>query len=192
VSAKERQRQALQITLKFLENAALTARSGTNEEAQLRKEEADLLLKWVERGKSIEPSGQVYIAQAADRDALLLENGDILRIPVKDGLIFVSGEVIFPNTIAYDAALGLGDYIQNAGGYTQNADASRVVVAHRDGSYDESVRRGFFNLGGSEPTLRPGDHIMVLPRIDVKSRQIFRDVIEALFRVAVIVGVVTN
>jgi protein involved in polysaccharide export with SLBB domain len=93
--------------------------------------------------------------------------------------------------MAYDAALELGDYIQNAGGYTQNADASRVVVAHRDGSYDESVRRGFFNLG-SEPTLRPGDHIMVLPRIDVKSRQIFRDVIEALFRVAVIVGVVTN
>jgi hypothetical protein len=33
---------------------------------------------------------------------------------------------------------------------------------------------------------------MVLPRIDVKSRQIFRDVIEALFRIAVIVGVVTN
>jgi protein involved in polysaccharide export with SLBB domain len=192
VSARERQRQALQITLKFLENAALTARSGTNEEAQLRKEEAELLLKWVERGKSIEPSGQVYIAQAADRDALLLENGDILRIPVKDGLIFVSGEVIFPNTIAYDATRGLGDYIQNAGGYTQNADASRIVVAHRDGSYDESVRSGFFNLGGSEPTLRPGDHIMVLPRIDVKSRQIFRDVIEALFRIAVIVGVVTN
>jgi len=191
LSAKERQRQALQTTLKFLENAALTARSGTNEEAQLRKEEADLLLKWVERGKNIEPSGQIYIAQAADRNDLLLENGDILRVPIKDGLVFVSGEVIFPNTIAYDQVLNLGDYIQNAGGYTQNADASRVVVAHRDGSFDESVRRGFFSFGG-EPTVRPGDHIMVLPKIDVKSRQIFRDVVEALFRIAVIVGVVNN
>jgi len=193
LSAKERQRQALQTTLKFLENAALTARSGTNEEAQLRKEEAELLLKWVERGKNVEPSGQIYIAQASERDELLLENGDVLRIPVKDGLVFVSGEVIFPNTIAYDRALGLNDYIQNAGGYTQNADASRVVVAHRDGSYDESNRgRGFFGLAGSEPTVRPGDSILVLPKIDVKSRQIFRDVVEALFRVAVIVGVVHN
>ncbi|MBL8394659.1 MAG: polysaccharide biosynthesis/export family protein [Candidatus Accumulibacter sp.] len=193
LSAKERQRQALQTTLKFLENAALTARSATNEEAQLRKEEATLLLQWVERGKNIEPSGQVFIAQAADRDQLLLENGDILRVPVKDGLIFVSGEVIFPNTIAYDPALGLADYIQNAGGYTQNADASRVVLAHRDGSFDESSRgRGFFGFGGPDPTVRPGDHIMVLPKIDVKSRQLFRDIVEALFRIAVIVGVVNN
>ncbi len=191
LSAKERQRQALQTTLKFLENAALTARSQTMEEAQLRKEEAELLLKWVERGKSVEPSGQIYIAQAADRNELLLENGDILRVPIKDGLVFVSGEVIFPNNIAYDPALGLGDYIHNAGGYTQNADASRVVVAHRDGSFDES-RRGFFGLGGGEPTLRPGDHILVLPKIDVKSRQIFKDVVEALFRIALIVGVVNN
>ncbi|HRD87074.1 MAG TPA: polysaccharide biosynthesis/export family protein [Accumulibacter sp.] len=189
LSAKERQRVALQTTLKFLENAALTARSGTNEEAQLRKEEADLLLKWVERGKSVEPSGQVYIAQAADRDQLLLENGDLLRVPTKDGLVLVGGEVIFPNTIAYDRSLKLADYIQNAGGYTQNADSSRVVVAHRDGSFDEA-KSGFF--GGSEAAVRPGDQIMVLPKIDVKSRQIFRDVVEALFRIAVIVGIAHN
>jgi protein involved in polysaccharide export with SLBB domain len=193
LSSKERQRQALQVTLKFLENAALTARSGTIEEAQLRKEEAELLLKWVERGKSVEPSGQIFIAQATDRDELLLESGDVLRVPVKDGLVFVSGEVIFPNTIAYDGSLTLSDYIRNAGGYTQNADASRIVVAHRDGSFEESSRgRGFLGIGGSDPVVRPGDQIMVLPRIDVKSRQIFKDVVEALFRIAVIVGVANN
>jgi protein involved in polysaccharide export with SLBB domain len=190
-SAKERQRQALQVTLKFLENAALTARSQTNEEAQLRRQEAELLLQWVERGRNVEPTGQVYIAQAPDRDDLLLENGDLIRVPVKDGLVFVSGEVIFPNTLAHDPAWSLGDYIENSGGYTQNANASRVVIAHRDGSFDESYRRGFFS-GGGDPTIRPGDHIMVLPKIDVKSRQIFKDVVEALFRIAVIVGVVTR
>jgi protein involved in polysaccharide export with SLBB domain len=194
LSVKERQKLALQTTLKFLENAALTARSGTNEEARLRKEEAELLLQWVERGKNVEPSGQVFIAQASDRDDLLLENGDLLRIPTKDGLVLVSGEVILPNTIAYDKTLSVTDYIKNSGGYTQNADASRVIVAHRDGSFDEAngAGRGIFSLNGGEPTVRPGDHILVLPRIDVKSRQIFRDVVEALFRIAVIVGVVHN
>jgi len=87
----------------------------------------------------------------------------------------------------------VADYIKNSGGYTQNADASRVIVAHRDGSFDEaSTGRGVFGFVASEPTVRPGDHILVLPRIDVKSRQIFRDVVEALFRIAVIVGVVHN
>jgi len=64
-----------------------------------------------------------------------------------------------------------------------------VVVAHRDGSFDEA-KSGFF--GGSAPTVRAGDRIMVLPKIDVKSRQVFRDVVEALFRIAVIVGVANN
>ena len=101
--------------------------------------------------------------------------------------------MIFPNTIAYDGSLTLSDYIRNAGGYTQNADASRIVVAHRDGSFEESSRgRGFLGIGGSDPVVRPGDQIMVLPRIDVKSRQIFKDVVEALFRIAVIVGVANN
>lgn len=190
ISIKERQRQALQTTLKFLENAALTARSGTTEEALLRKEEAELLLRWVERAKQIEPAGQVFVAQAANREQLPLENGDILRIPVKDGLVLVSGEVIFPNTMVYDKTLRLADYIRNSGGYTQNADASRIVVAHRDGSFDEAGERGYFRSGGSEPSIRPGDQIMILPKIDVKSRQIFKDVVDVVFKIAVIAGVV--
>lgn len=187
LSVKERQRVALQTTLKFLENAALTARSATNEEAQLRKEEAELLLKWVERGKNVEPSGQVYIAQSATRDDLPLENGDVLRIPGRDGLVLVSGEVVFPNTIAYEKSSGVRDYIESSGGYTQNADASRVVVAHRDGSFESSASGG--SWFSNNPSLRPGDHILVLPKIDVKSRQIFRDVVDALFKIAVIVGI---
>ncbi|MCM8612191.1 polysaccharide biosynthesis/export family protein [Accumulibacter sp.] len=187
VSVRERQRQALQTTLKFLENAALTARSATTEEALLRKEEAELLLKWVERGKSIEPSGQVYIAQSATRNDLSLENGDILRIPARDGLVLVSGEVVFPNAIAYEESLGVREYIENSGGYTQNADASRVVVAHRDGSFESSDTGGWWSVNYAK--VRPGDHILVLPKIDVKSRQIYRDVVDALFKIAVIAGI---
>ena len=70
-SVKERQKQMLQTSLKSLEAAALTARSGTSDEARLRKEEAELLLQWVDRAKKIEPSGQVVIAQA--QTAILLK-----------------------------------------------------------------------------------------------------------------------
>lgn len=174
LSVKERQKQLLQTSLRSLESAALTARSGTGEEARLRSDEAALILQWVERARKIEPSGQVLIAQAAARNDLLLENGDILRIPVKDGLVLVSGEVLFPNAIAFDTGLDMDDYLNRAGGYTQNADASRIVIAHRDGSFADG-----------NGAIRAGDEIMVLPKIDVKSRQIWKEMTQIIYQIAV-------
>lgn len=180
-SVRERQKAMLQTSMKSLESTVLTARSGTSDEARLRKEEAELILQWVERAKKVEPSGQVLIAQASGRDDLLLENGDIIKVPSRDGLVLVSGEVLFPNAIAFDARLTLNDYIQRAGGYTQNADNSRIVVAHRDGSFEE---------GASNPTLRAGDEVLVLPKVDVKSRQIWKDMTQIIYQIAVSAKVV--
>ena len=189
-SVKERQKQMLETSLKSLETAALTARSGTSDEARLRKEEAELLLQWVDRAKQVEPRGQVVIAQAESRGDLLLENGDILRVPAKDGLVLISGEVLFPNAVAFDPRLGLDDYVKRAGGYTQNADAARLVVARRDGSFAEaSGEKGFFGLEG-DVVLRAGDEILVLPKIDVKSRQIWKDMTQVIYQIAVSAKVV--
>jgi protein involved in polysaccharide export with SLBB domain len=191
LSTKERQKQMLQAALKNLESAALTARSGTSDEARLRKDEAELLLQWVERAKKIEPNGQVVISQAKARDDLLLENGDILRVPTKDGLVLVSGEVLFPNTVAFDNELSLNDYISRAGGYTQNADSARVIVARRDGSFsDATVEKGFFSFGNNETLIHAGDEILVLPKIDVKYRQIWKDMTQIIYQIAVSAKVV--
>jgi protein involved in polysaccharide export with SLBB domain len=190
-SVKTRQKALLETSLRSLESAALTARSGTSDEARLRKEEADLLLQWVERARQIEPSGQVQIASAAARNELPLENGDILRIPARDGLVLVSGEVLFPNAIAFDENLSTTDYILRAGGYTQNADASRIIVARRDGSFAEaSVSTGWFSSSSANVEMRPGDEVLVLPRIDVKSRQIAKDLTQILYQIAISAKVV--
>jgi len=181
ISVKERQKTALETSLTSLQNTVLTARSGTSDEARLRKEEAETILQWVERAKKIEPRGQVLVAQATQRDELLLENGDIIKIPSRDGLVVVSGEVLFPNAIAYDAKLSLDDYINRAGGYTQNADNSRIVIAHRDGSFDQ---------GEDDLKLREGDEVLVLPKVDVKSRQIVKDLTQILYYIAVSAAVV--
>ena len=193
LSVKERQKQMLQASLKSLESAALTARSGTSDEARLRKEEADLLLQWVDRAKKIEPTGQVVIAQADTRGNLLLENGDILRVPTKDGLVLISGEVLFPNAVAYDSTLRMDDYVRRAGGYTQNAETARLVVARRDGSFAEvEGDTGFFGQGSGtdKVAIRAGDEILVLPKIDVKSRQIWKDMTQIIYQIAVSAKVV--
>ena len=180
-SVKERQKLLLHTALRSLESSVLTARSGTAEEAQLRKEEAALVLQWVERARKIDPTGQTLIARSTNRDNLLLENGDILRVPVKDGLVVVNGEVLFPNAIAFDRGMDLEEYIQQAGGYSQNADTSRVIIAHRDGSFSDGKR---------DPEIKAGDEILVLPKVDFKSRQFAKDVFQILYQIAISAKVV--
>lgn len=174
LTVKERQKQLLNVALKTLESTILTARSGTASEANLRTEEANLILKWVERAKQVEPLGQVVIAKTDQRNNLLLENGDVIRIHAKDGLILIGGEVLFPNAVAFDKGYDLDDYIKVAGGYTQNADTSRIVVAHRDGSFEE----------GKRADIVAGDEILILPKVDVKSREIAKDLMMMLYQIA--------
>ncbi len=191
ISVKERQRLSLQVALKSLETAALTARSGTSDEARLRAEEAGLILQWVERAKAIEPRGQVVIPETSGRDDLLLENGDVIRVPMRDGLVLVNGEVLFPNAVTHEAKLNLQDYIKRAGGYTQNADGARVLIAHKDGSFTEADQEeGFFKLRVKSPKVNAGDEILVLPKLDVKSRQIWKDLTQIIFQIAVSAKVV--
>jgi protein involved in polysaccharide export with SLBB domain len=187
-SVKQRQKEMLATSLRSLEAALLTARSGSSDEARLRKDEADLTLQWVERAKKIEPLGQVQIAKAADRNQLLLENGDVLRIPRKDGLVLISGEVLFPNAVAFEKKLGLTDYKYRAGGYTQSADNSRVVVARRDGSFEQANPSSYM----SSVSVRAGDQVLVLPKVGEKDRQFWKDMSQILFQIAVSAKVIVG
>jgi protein involved in polysaccharide export with SLBB domain len=193
-SVRERQKQMLSDALSSLETSVLTARSSTNEESRLRKEEAELMLQWVDRARKIEPSGQVMIAQASRRDELLLENGDIIKVPRQDGLVLVSGEVLFPNAIAYDPKLTMQDYIRKAGGYSQKANTSRVVVAHRDGSFEDTQAKswGLFDSGATQLSVKEGDQILVLPKVQTKSIEITRGISQIIYQIAIATKVILN
>jgi len=182
-SVKERQKLALGQALDKLESTILTARSGTVEEARLRQDEAQLMLQWVERARRIEPLGQVVIAKARQRDELLLENGDVFRVPARDGLVLVSGEVLFPNAVAHEPRFDVDEYIKRAGGYTQTADTSRILVAHRDGSFDQAQ---------SVSAIRAGDEILVLPQVETKPRQFWKDIVQIIFQLALSAKVVLD
>jgi protein involved in polysaccharide export with SLBB domain len=188
---RERQKQMLSAALSSLESSVLTARSSTNEESRLRKEEAELMLQWVDRARKIEPSGQVLIAQSSGRDELPLENGDVIRIPKQDGIVLVSGEVIFPSAIAHDGKLQLEDYIQRAGGYTQNANTSRIIIAHRDGSFEDLQARGSNPFGaGSQQSVKQGDQILVLPKVQTKNIEITRGISQIIYQLAIATKVI--
>jgi hypothetical protein len=119
----------------------------------------------------------------ASKDAApetLLEDGDVLKVPERSNLVLVSGEVLFPNSLVHDPRASAEDYVKQAGGYTQNADASKLVVLHQDGSVGDA---------GRQPLL-PGDEIMVLPKIDTKQVEITRGITQIVYQIAVAAKVV--
>ncbi|MDX7745291.1 hypothetical protein [Aeromonas veronii] len=103
----------LQSSLKVLEASILTARSPSEGEAKLHNSEAQLLMQWVERGKDIQPNGQV-VHQHED---VRLEPGDMIWIPRQTNLIMVHGNVKFPNAILMDSKRTVADDINLAGDF---------------------------------------------------------------------------
>jgi protein involved in polysaccharide export with SLBB domain len=179
-SVAQRQRDMLESTLRSLEAYVLTARSATSEEAALRTKEADLVLQFVDRARRVEPRGQILLGAKHEAQDALLEDGDIIRIPETSSLVLVHGEVLFANAIVFDRESSVADYITQAGGYTQNADSSRIVVLHQDGSFSE----------GQDFVPQPGDEIMVLPRVDTKNIEVTRGITQILYQIAVAAKIV--
>ncbi|WP_262694528.1 polysaccharide biosynthesis/export family protein [Kordiimonas aquimaris] len=186
-SVKQRQKETLQAQLRALEASVLTARSKTAAEADLRQREAELILQWVERARDVETKGQVSLAGSASADDILLEQGDIIRIPRTSNLVMVHGDVLFPSAMAYQGDQTARHYIEQAGGFTQSASAANVLLLHRDGSFRRLSKR---EVGNGNVILKPGDEIFVLPRVQTKSFQLAQDIITIFYQLALSAGVV--
>ncbi|MFZ2991226.1 polysaccharide biosynthesis/export family protein, partial [Ideonella sp.] len=178
-SVQARQKKTLEISLRNLETAALTARSATSEESALRKAEAELMLSFISRAQQVQPLGQVVLSDREQAGLMLLEDGDLVVIPEKKNLVLLSGEVLFPNALVYKPNASVDDYIMLAGGYTQSADTSKQVILRPDGSVAP---------GGSIP--QPGDEIMILPKIDSKNIEVTRGITTIIYQIAVAAKVV--
>lgn len=188
-SVKERQKETLDAQLRALEASVLTARSKTAAEAELRRREAELILQWVARAKKVEPKGQVSLGSASSIDDILLEQGDVVRIPRTSNLVMVHGDVLFPSAMAFQSGSTIEDYIDQAGGFTQSRSASNVLVLHRDGTFMKVSKR---QIDSTKVALMPGDEIFVLPRVQTKSFQLAQDIVTIFYQLALSAGVVLS
>ena len=174
-SIADRQKELMESSLRNLETYALTARSATSEEAALRNRESQAILQFIERARQVQPKGQLLLSGLSNSGETLLEDGDLIRVPEVSNLVQVSGEVLFPNALVFDARADLDTYVRRAGGYTQGADQARVMVVHQDGSV--ATTKG-------APVL-PGDEIMVLPKIETKNVEVARGITQIVYQIAV-------
>lgn len=172
-SVAAQQKKAIAESLRRLEETVFTVSSASTEEAQIRSKEAEMVAKFVERAKEAEPEGVVVLDQTDEAD-ITLENGDVIVIPAKSDVVLVSGEVMVPQAMLWDKNKSLNDYVRGAGGYGNRADSGRVLVLHQNGSVSQ---------GGDD--IRPGDQILILPKVESKSMQAVKDISQVLMQVAV-------
>lgn len=171
-----RQKEMLLQALDKLEAQALTARSSTNEEAALRTRESELILKFTAQARQVDPKGRLVLPDLAAAGQTLLEDGDTITLPEQSSQIAIQGEVLFPLTLHYTPRMRVADYIRQAGGYSQHADTSRVLLLRRNGAVVEA-----------NDTLvpEPGDELMVLAKVETKRVEVARGIAQVLYQVAV-------
>ena len=180
-----RQKDMLMTSLVALEQSVLTARSGTREEAELRKTEADTVLRWIEKAKEVTPRGQVVLTKGFDPKNIILQQGDQVVIPGKKNLVMIHGEVLFPTAISYNSKISPKKYIQQAGGANGDLDDMNVLVMKPNGM--------FVNISDDlkdNDQIGPGDEVFVLAKPDFKSLQLTKDISQVIYQVAVSAAVV--
>ncbi|MCU0440927.1 MAG: SLBB domain-containing protein [Bacteroidia bacterium] len=95
---------------------------------------------------------------------LLLEDGDVIRIPRLLQTVKVSGEVLYPVRIRYEGKR-MKRYINGAGGYSNKALKRGIYVVYANGSADATSKFLFFR---NHPKVLPGCEVIVPPKDERK------------------------
>lgn len=175
VRVAKQQKEALQSSLRQLEKSVLTASSASAEEATIRRNEADLILRFVEKAQQAQPEGRVVIMTEGKLSNISLEDKDEIVIQQKSDVVAINGEVLLPQAIIFKNNTKAEDYIRLAGGFTDRADKGKVLVIRANGETEV----------GRSVLIKTGDQILVLPRAEMKTMQFAKDITQILYQIAV-------
>lgn len=65
---------------------------------------------------------------------ITLREGDHLFVPENNGIVKISGNVMFPNTVFFDKTKSINKYIEQAGGYSYRAKKSKMFIVYQNGT----------------------------------------------------------
>ena len=97
-------------------------------------------------------------------DDIPLETKDRINIPQPPKTVSVIGSVKNPSTVVYRVGLNLEDYVQQAGGMTEDASKSEMYVVKANGSTEGAYVR--------IKDMKPGDTIIIPQKIEAKTPQL--------------------
>jgi protein involved in polysaccharide export with SLBB domain len=174
-SVADQQEKSLEESLRRLETNYLGAPSATPQEAEIRLKEAELISNFVERASEVEPTGRLVVSHDDQISNIRLQDGDVITLPEYSDSVMISGEVLVPQSVVYKRGMSVQDYIDTSGGFSQHADDDRILVVRMNGE----VRRA------ENVSPRPGDEILVLPKVPTKNIQLATSISQILYQIAV-------
>lgn len=156
---KESERQALenskQLLIETLFNSAgssaITGQSALN---------TSQIIPLISLASEIEPVGRLTGDLSQDSSlakTLVLEDGDEIEVIPKRNIVTVTGQVLQPVTVSFDAKLDVRDYISIGGGFSQYADKNNVYLIKKNGT-SMPLNNRLFSIGYK---IQPGDTIVV-------------------------------
>jgi protein involved in polysaccharide export with SLBB domain len=93
-----------------------------------------------------------------EKEDLILEDEDIIRIPKKQQTVSVNGEVLYPSAVVYSKGKSFKGYVLNAGGFSPKALKRGAYVVYPNGTVKGTTKFLFFN---NHPSIKPGSEIYV-------------------------------
>ena len=121
------------------------AQSGEKDSLNIKKLDlGDTYYVGIELDKALEKPGS--------DDDLVLREGDRIIVPEYNGTVKISGDVMFPNTVAFDKNKDVKYYINEAGGWGNRAKKSHTFIIYMNGKV---ARVGY------KTKVRPGCEIVV-------------------------------
>lgn len=180
VSVRQREQQELE---KFI----IEKQSILEKEAGRTESEEEKAL--IEKGKNLlhelsktPVTGRVVVHidpwdKFKDSDSdIIVEDGDIIHIPVKPTIVSVVGEVNHSANILYNPGATGEYYIEKAGSFTKNADIKNIFVVKVDGTANSDLKK-----------IEPGDVIVVGFLAKDRPGKILKDIIQMLYYVKMII-----
>ena len=123
-----------------------------------RKAVVDVEASATDKQEAIGISLRRILARPGSSEDILLQSGDVLRIPKRLETVRIGGEVLLPTTVKYRGGQTFQDYISQAGGFTDKSQRHRSFVVYANGSVDRTRKFMFFNL---YPRIEPGALVVV-------------------------------
>jgi len=92
---------------------------------------------------------------------ILVMDGDSLVVPLHPGVVKVTGEVYKPGLIQFDQNKSIYDFIEDAGGFTHDADRKQIMVVYASG--DVEIKKKFNRV-----QIHEGSTIIIQEKVDTE------------------------
>lgn len=112
----------------------------------------------------------IDLVEALDNPAsdanMILQDGDILRIPKEPQTVRLQGELLYPTSTRFMKGMPFKHYISEAGGFTELSSRKRAYIIYANGSVDRT--RKVLGLVNVYPKVEPGSEIIV-PKLNLRT-----------------------